>query len=216
MVHVLGIDENFERPPPSVLDHVVDGDVNGMVRFRPFEFIGLARQFAGAVERLGHVDHAAGLELVLGPRRRRIQGKLFLVRVTHILIADFSIGSSARRFQNRTGDFVGTVSGAALAAGIVGVQVDLLEILERNIRGNIDGFGNGTVHVFLGGGLHDDVIVWRKPLGIGEIRRQFRPFTECPSVQAVGVIAHLFVTPGAVGLHHVAGIGEGEHRFQPR
>src|SRR5579872_644362 len=56
VLHVLGIDEDLERPTAAVLDDVVDRDVDRMVTTRPFDLVGLARQIVRPVKRLGNVN----------------------------------------------------------------------------------------------------------------------------------------------------------------
>ena len=64
MLHVLGVDEDLERPATAILHHVVDGDVDRVVAARPFDLVGATRQT--------RADRAAGR---CRPRRRRGPGR---------------------------------------------------------------------------------------------------------------------------------------------
>ena len=64
MLHILGIDEHFERHPAAVADDIVDGDVDGMIAVGPANLVGLAGQRLRALQGLRHVDDAAGFECV--------------------------------------------------------------------------------------------------------------------------------------------------------
>ena len=44
MLHVLGIDEDLKGAPDSCLHHIVDGDVDGVIGFRPTQLVGHAGQ----------------------------------------------------------------------------------------------------------------------------------------------------------------------------
>ena len=59
--HVLGVDENFEGAFAAILDDVVDGHIDGVLAFRPFQLVGVAFESLGPFQGLGHIDHAAGL-----------------------------------------------------------------------------------------------------------------------------------------------------------
>jgi len=56
VLHVLRVDEDFERPPPSAFDDVVDGDVEGVLGVGPAQLVGEARQDRVALQRLGQAD----------------------------------------------------------------------------------------------------------------------------------------------------------------
>src|SRR3546814_4050997 len=45
------IDEHLERPPPAVLDDVVECDVDGVIALRPLDLIGTAWQRFGTLHR---------------------------------------------------------------------------------------------------------------------------------------------------------------------
>jgi hypothetical protein len=60
MLEVLGVDEDFERPPAAVALDVVHRDVDGVVARLPLELVGEPRQHGIALERSRHVDDVAG------------------------------------------------------------------------------------------------------------------------------------------------------------
>ena len=63
---VLGVDENLKWPDPAlVVEDVVEGDVNGVVAFRPAHLIGLPFQVFGPVQRLEQPRYRAGIAQVL-------------------------------------------------------------------------------------------------------------------------------------------------------
>src|SRR5690606_36551923 len=140
-----------KRPPPPVLNDVIAGDIDGVIALGPAQLVGLARQRSGPVERLGHIDNAAGLEIIRGlviwlaERQKRLLGGLFLFRLfVH--------------FKNSAGHLVGAIGGATLAALLISLQINILEILEADIFRAIDGLRDGTVDIVLHGGLHAHMI----------------------------------------------------------
>src|SRR6185437_2415791 len=62
--------------------------------------------------------------------------------------------------------------GAALQAFLVGVEVDVLEVLVRIIRRHVGGLGDGRIHPFLRGGLHVHVLHRADLVGGGEVVRK--------------------------------------------
>ena len=128
--------------------------------------------------------------------------------------AGFSAG--ALHFQHRAGHVVGPVGGAALAAQLIGLEIDVLEGLEGKIGRAVDGLGDGAVDVFLHRGLHHQMIAGRQRLGIDEAVGQRRVFALQLVEQAEGVVAHLLLAAAAVGHQDVAAVFEAEHRLQAR
>ncbi len=107
MLHVLGIDEDFERTASAVLQDVVDGDVDGMIAIGPGDLVSPPFERLGALERLRHIDHRAGIADAVD------------------IIPHFD----ARRFcrQDASGDRVRAIGGAALAAEVISLSVDVFE-----------------------------------------------------------------------------------------
>ena len=58
MLGIFGIYENLERAAAAILDNIVDGDIEGMVAFRPLHLVGGAFQRFGPVQGLGQVMDA--------------------------------------------------------------------------------------------------------------------------------------------------------------
>src|SRR5690606_37603377 len=72
------------------------------------------------------------------------------------------------------GGRVEAARGAPREALLVGVAVDVLELLVRVVRGHVGGLGDGAVHPLLGGGLHVHVLLGRDVVGGDEVVRQLR------------------------------------------
>src|SRR5690606_18386959 len=77
-------------------------------------------------------------------------------------------------------------------AAVVGVQVNILEILVGIIGGDVGGFGNGGIHPFLRRGLDIHVLLGADVLGGNEIRRQ-------PFIRLVGLRQSPGIDQFAVG-----------------
>ena len=196
MLHVLGIDEDFEGPPASVLQDVVDGDVDRMVRFRPFDLVGEAGKDFVALQRLPHAHHAVfghGGRCRFGLRCR------FLVHG-----------------ENGAAHIARAIGGAALEALLIGVRIDALEGLEGNVGGHVDRLGNRAVDIVLHGGLHGDVFGGRERLRIDEIIRQLRLFAEAGVILLHGIVLHALLAARAVGQQNFPRIGIGENRLDAR
>ena len=206
MLHVLGVDENLEGPAAAILDHIIHGDVERVLAFRPVDLVGLARQFLRPVQRLRHIDDGAGLELVGRPCLRLVERQLRLLRALHIVRLHLQHGAC---------DLVRPVGGAALAAHVIGHLVDILELLERQIDRDVDGLGDRAVDVFLHRRLHHHMVAGRQPLGIDEGVGQPRILPLQPAVEAQRVIGHRLFLAAAIGHQHGAGVFEAEYRLQP-
>ena len=105
-----------------------------------------------------------------------LAGVLVVLTAQSVLAVSFSISGtpftvknppcsfpSARRRlgpdrQNRPGDFVRPVGRATFAPERVGLQIHILEALERDLRGDVDGLRDRAVDVLLHRGLHDDMV----------------------------------------------------------
>ena len=173
-----------------------------MVAFRPLDLVGLARQFLGPVQGLGHVDDA-GLIRRLGAGGRLIERQFGLRRLVPVL-----------DLEHGAGDLVRPIGGAPLAAGVIGAVVDVLEVIEDDTRGHVDGLRDRAVDIFLHQSLHDDVINGVESLGVDEIIGQRRVLALEAPEQAIGVIADLLFLAFALGKADVAGIGEGVDRLE--
>ena len=124
---ILGIDEHLERTGAAlVVDDVVQGDVDGMVAFRPAQLVGLAIQVLGPVQRFEQPGHRPGVAQVLG----HDGGHRFFQRQFRFRRAVG--GVPVLELQHRAGDVVGPVRGATLAAQVEGLGVDVLEAVEGN------------------------------------------------------------------------------------
>ena len=66
MLGIFGINEDFKGPSPCILNHIVDSDIEGMVAFRPLQFIGFAFQRFAPVQGLGQISQFAGVAGVFG------------------------------------------------------------------------------------------------------------------------------------------------------
>ena len=91
--------------PPSILDDVVDGDVDGVIAVRPCDFVGSTFVNVRAVQGLRHIDHLIG-------------GRVHIRRFNR---------------QDGPGEAIRAIGCTALASGLVGLPVDILEGLEGNI-----------------------------------------------------------------------------------
>src|SRR6056297_3213084 len=151
MLHVLGVDEHLERPAMPADDDVVDRQVDRVFAVGPFQLVGRAFQFRGSVQRFGHIDDLAA---ILGHLRPCLAGGLVL---------------GLRDTQHAAGHIIGPVGGAALAAGFIGLKVNILERLEGDIRRTVDRLGNRAVDPALRGGLYFHMILWRQCLRIHEV-----------------------------------------------
>ena len=126
VLHVLRIDEHLEGTAAAVVvDEIVEGDVNGVFAFRPLHLVGGPGQGLGPVEGLEHVDDGPGIAEVPGPRlgRRHLEGQL-------VLFGPVPLPRIRAGLEHGAGDLVGPERGAALAAQIKGLHVDVLEALE--------------------------------------------------------------------------------------
>ena len=210
VLDIFRVDENLERPHPAlIVDDVVERDIQRMIAVRPAHLVGLARQFARPVERPRHVDDGTGIPLVLGQGLlgRRVERQFGFLGFFLFLLADFEHGA---------GNVVRTVRGAALAAQLVGLRIDVLEVIKRDVFGDVDGLGDRAVDVFLHRGLHHQMIFGRQRLCIDEGVRQRRVRPLEAAIKTERIIGDFLLAPGAVGHQDMTAVFETEHRLQAR
>jgi hypothetical protein len=118
------------------------------------------------------------------------------------------------RLEDRPGHLVRAVGRAALAAERVGLGIDALELIERDVGRHVDRLRDRAVDVALRGGEHDEVVVGRQGLRIDEIVRQRRAVAFQPAEKAIGVVGDLLLAPAAVRHQDVARVAEAENRFE--
>ena len=110
VIHIFGVDEHLERTLAAiVVQKIVQRDVQGVLGFRPIEFVGVAFEGFRTLQGLEHLMHGGthfGLRLgrALSGGLVERQGGLF----------GFLGFRLALDLQHRPGDVVGTVRGAAL------------------------------------------------------------------------------------------------------
>ena len=122
-------------------------------------------------------------------------------------------GGSDGALQHRTRHVIGAIGRAALAAHLIGFEINILERIEGNIDRHVDGFGDRTVDMFLRRRLHRQMIVRGKRLRIDEIIRQCGFLAEARAERAIGIIADIFLAARAIGVQNLARIMIGEHRL---
>src|SRR3546814_17014844 len=110
----------------------------------------------------------------------------------------------------RAGDLVRPEGGAALAAEVVGLLVDVLEGLEGDVGRQIDGLRHRAVDVALHRGLHDHMRGRLQSLRGHEGWRQRGVLSLQTAEQAVGMVAHLLLASAAVGPQDAAPVGDAE------
>ncbi len=59
VLEILRVDEDFERAAAAVLDNIIQGHIDGVVRIWPFELVCETRQRLRSLQRFGHVDDIA-------------------------------------------------------------------------------------------------------------------------------------------------------------
>ena len=193
VVHVLGVDENLEWALGAFvhIDLSGKGDIESVGLVRPLQLVGLAGEHlrpAVGVSRNGGV-----LALLLGNLR--------------------SVGF--RHFQHRPGNVIGPVSRAALTAQAVGLFIDVPEVFEGNILGDVDRLGDGAVDPMLSGGLHAEVVFRKEFLCRREVFGKLGAGIEF-LVESDGVVDDLFFDLAAIGLQDLPGVAIGEDRLHTR
>ncbi len=104
---------------------------------------------------------------------------------------------------------------AALAALLVGIQINVLELLEGQVARDVDRLGDRAVHVFLEAGLDIDMRARRDLVGGRKILRQGALARGKVALQAIGVVLdRVLLVLVAMADAHAARVGEGEDRFE--
>ena len=195
MLHVLGVDEHFERATMAGDHHIIDGDIKRMLGARPFHLVGMAFQRGRAFQGFGEINHLTALRLRRGFGRGLVAG-----------LADR---------QNRACHIIRAVGRAAFAALVPSGHIDLFEGVKGNVLGAVDGLGNAAVDPFLRRCLHPHMVQRWQGLGVDKVIGQGRVTLQL-APQAHGVIDHLFLGARSVLLQHLAGIGIGKDWLDPR
>ena len=183
MLHILGVDEDLERTALAIDNGVIDGDIDSVGAFWPFDLVGGAAQLFGPVKK-GAV------------RRFRRGCGLFL-----------SEG------QDRARHRIGPIGGHTLAAQRIAILIDRGEVFKGNVFGAIDGLGDGGVDIALSQSLHLQMISRAQGLGGDKGRFRRGGVAMQPPPGAEGIVFDRLFASGAVALTHLAIIAEGEDRL---
>src|SRR5208337_809692 len=197
MFEVFGIYEYLEGAAPVAVQGVVDGYIDGVVRARPFQLVGEARQ--DCVARLRQSAGKRGLGSGERKRKRRLQ------RLG---------GGWRRRKQNLPGHRVRPVCRAPFQPQPVCIEIKRLEILERYAPGAIYGFRDRGVHMALKRGLHEQVLLRGEPV------RRHKRVREGRIGGLLAIEPHRVVLDGLVmrrtaGVENAAAVLEIEDRLDP-
>jgi len=158
--HVLGVDEDLERPPRAFVIgvRVIDGDVDGVGVQRPADLVGRAFEPTGA--RRQRID--------VGRRSRR--------------------GNGGRRLdaEHRAGDGVGAIGGQPLATHPITLTIDIRKRLKVDVFRAVDRLRDRAVDLRLRRRLHPQVMLRGQGLGADEgvagraVERRVRAFERLP------------------------------------